>query len=147
MVLAALYLLIENNRVRWDMSEDSQNTLAVETMEKLRLIDLDGQPVQITAFSFKRGEPDSPEKDRAVKELLQEIGIHSDMISWEHVDYDKEKVTAEQLSVQEYGHVVCKWARSEWISNLASCFVEKVEELINDWHSSGKKLWGEVYRS
>ena len=25
--------------------------------------------------------------------------------------------------------------------------VEKVEGLINDWHSSGKKLWGEVYRS
>ena len=104
--LAAIYLVLENNRVRLDMSEDSQNTLAVETMEKLRLVDLDGQPVQITAFSFKRGEPESLEKDRAVKELLQEIGIHSEMIDWEHVDYDKEKVTAERLSVQEYGHVV-----------------------------------------
>lgn len=106
MAIAGIYMLLENNRVRWDMSEDSQNTLAVETMEKLRLLDIEGQSVHITAFSFKRGEPDSLDKDRAVKTLLQEIGIHSEMISWEHVDYDKEKVTAERLAVQEYGHIV-----------------------------------------
>ena len=38
MALAGLYMLAENKRVRLDMSEDGQNTLAVETVEKIRLL-------------------------------------------------------------------------------------------------------------
>jgi hypothetical protein len=108
--LVGIYLLAANKRVRVDMSEEGRNTLAVETLEKIQLLDMDGLPVKITAFSFQRGKEDSAFKDRAVKDLLKEVGVQSAVIDWAHVDFDKEKLSADQLGVREYGHIVIELA-------------------------------------
>ena len=75
--LVGIYLFADHKRIRIDMSESAENTLSVETLEKLQLLDLEGESISITAFSFQRGAEDSAFKDRAVRDLLREIGFQS----------------------------------------------------------------------
>jgi hypothetical protein len=105
-VLVLLYVLADNFRQRIDLSEGGQNTLQAETVDQLRLLDSDGQAVTITAFTAQRGKDDSYFKDRAVKDLLKELGAQSTAIEWRQVDFDKERLTAEKLGVGDYGRIV-----------------------------------------
>jgi len=109
MVLAMvvlLYVLADKYRTSVDLTEGASNTLQGDTVEKLRLIEMDGVPVEITAFTNQRGKEDSFFKDRAVKDLLREIGNNSATVSYRIVDFDSERLTAERLGVSDYGHIV-----------------------------------------
>ena len=105
-VLVLLYLLADSARVRVDLSEGASNTLQAETVQKLVLLDQDAQEVVITAFTNQRGKDDSYFKDRAVKDLLKELGEQSSAVKWRQVDFDRERLTAEKLGVGDYGRVV-----------------------------------------
>ncbi len=104
--LVLLYVLADLYRVRWDLSEGASNTLAPETLEKLRLLDADGEKVTITAFTHQAGKEDTFFKDRAVRDLLREVGENSRVVEWRQVDFDRERLTAEKLGVREYGRIV-----------------------------------------
>ncbi|MCK6504399.1 GldG family protein [Myxococcota bacterium] len=105
-VLVLLYVLADGSRARWDLSADAANTLQADTEAKLTLLDADGLPVEITAFSHQRGKEDSALRDRAVRDLLVELDTRSTSLSWRIVDFDKERLTAERLGVNDYGRIV-----------------------------------------
>ncbi len=105
-VLVLVYVLADHYRSRLDLSEGASNTLQLETVEKLRLLDTDGEPVTVTAFTNQNGKEDSYFKDRAMKDLLRSVGAESKVITWRQVNFDQERLTAEDLGVTEYGHVV-----------------------------------------
>jgi hypothetical protein len=110
-VLVLLYVLADQYRARLDLSDGAQNTLQDEIVDQLRLLDSDGETVKVTAFSHQRGKDDSYFKDRAVKDLLREIGAKSTMVEWRIVDFDKERLTAEALGVNDYGRIVVQRGR------------------------------------
>jgi hypothetical protein len=105
-VLAMVYALGDAYRWRVDLSAEAVNTLQPDTVQKLRLLDQDGEKVVITAFTHQRGKDDSYFKDRSVKDLLREIGEQSTAVEWRQVDFDKERLTAEALGATAYGRVV-----------------------------------------
>ncbi|MEL6347202.1 MAG: DUF4350 domain-containing protein [Myxococcota bacterium] len=101
-----VYILADNNRVRWDFSEGASNTLDPDTVSKLRQLDSDGQTVTITAFSAQSGKDDAYIKNRSVQDLLKEINFQSQVIEYRWVDYDRDRLTAERLGVTDYGRIV-----------------------------------------
>ncbi len=105
-VSVMLYSLADAYRVRWDFSDGATNTLQPDTLSKLRLLDSDGVEVTITAFTAQAGKSGSEFKNREVKTLLKEIDHHSDVVSWRLVDFDRERLTAERLGVNDYGRIV-----------------------------------------
>ncbi|MAY80895.1 MAG: hypothetical protein CL930_08950 [Deltaproteobacteria bacterium] len=105
-ILILLYAMVSQNRVRWDLTEEGRNTLSQDMIAKVALLDADAEAVQITAFSAQRGKGDASFKNRAIKDLLRELGARSKVIDWRLVDFDKDRLTAERLGVTEYGHVV-----------------------------------------
>ena len=105
-VLGLLYVLASDTRVRWDLSAEGRNTLSSDTLAKLALLDQEGRPVEVTAFSAQRGEADAAFKNRSLKDLLREIDAHSQVVRWRFVDFDRERLTAERLGVTQYSHVV-----------------------------------------
>lgn len=105
-VLVLAYVLADAYRFRVDLSEGASNTLQSETVQKLALLDQDARTVTITAFTNQRGKEDTYFKDRAVKDLLKELGEQSQMVEWRQVDFDRERLTAERLGVGDYGRVV-----------------------------------------
>ena len=105
-VFGLLYVLSDQFRVRWDFSEGASNTLQPDTLSKLRLLDADAQPVTITAFTAQSGKDDAYFKNREVRDLLREIDNHSTSITWRMVDFDRERLTAERLGVNDYGRIV-----------------------------------------
>ncbi|MFT5682685.1 MAG: hypothetical protein ACI8RZ_003609 [Myxococcota bacterium] len=105
-VFSLLYVLSDQYRVRWDFSEGASNTLQPDTLSKLRLLDADQAPVTITAFTAQNGKEDAYFKNREVRDLLREIDNHSTSVTWRLVDFDKERLTAERLGVNDYGRIV-----------------------------------------
>lgn len=109
MVIASLCLLfVLADATRWsvDLSEGASNTLQAETREKLNLLDQDGQTLTITAFTSQAGKEEAPFKNQAVEDLLKALDADSQVVSWRLMDFDRERLTAEKLSVTEYGHIV-----------------------------------------
>ncbi len=100
------YLIVERYRVRVDFSADQGSTLLAGTRNKLRLLDLEGRPVTITAFSSQSGKKDSYFKNRQIQDLLDELDYASPMLTTRFVDFDRERLTAEALGVTDYGTVV-----------------------------------------
>lgn len=105
-VMVMVYVLADQTRVRWDFSAEQANTLSPDTLGKLALLDKEGVPVEITAFTSQSGKDESWFKDRSVRDLLAEIDRSSAVITWRQVDYDKERLTAEALGVSMYGQIV-----------------------------------------
>ena len=105
-VVVALYALADAYRSRVDLSEGSQNTLQADTLQKLSLLDQDAEEVTLTAFTHQRGKDDASFKDRAVEDLLKEVGARSTAVKWKIVDFDRERLTAEKLGVTDYGRIV-----------------------------------------
>lgn len=105
-LVVVLYGVADRNRVRMDFSAEKTNQLQVDTLRKLELLDADGVEVQVTAFSSQEGKQDSYFKDRALKDLLNELDYRSAVITPRFVDFDRERLTAESLGVTEYGHLV-----------------------------------------
>ncbi len=108
-VVAAIcvgYLLVDLHRVRLDLSADQGSVLLEDTRSKLALLDREGKPVVITAFSGQRGKKESYFKDRALEDLLDELDYASQVVEVHFVDFDKDRLTAEKLGVTEYSTVV-----------------------------------------
>ena len=105
-IVALLYVAATQTRLRWDFTEEGRNTLSGDMRAKLALLDADGLPVQITAFTAQRGHEDARFKDRFMRDMLREIGLNSTVVDWRVVDFDRERLTAERLGVTEYSHVV-----------------------------------------
>lgn len=106
-VLVALYWMASIYRVKMDFTEGASNTLQEEMIGKVELLDAEGIPVQITAFSAQRGKDDAYFKNRAIKDLLRALGEASNgTVTWQFVDFDRERLTAEKLGVNDYGRVV-----------------------------------------
>ncbi|GDX78600.1 hypothetical protein LBMAG42_04110 [Deltaproteobacteria bacterium] len=100
------YLLVDLHRVRLDLSADQGSVLLADTRTKLALLDKDGKPVVVTAFSGQRGKKDSYFKDRALEDLLEELDYNSQVVEVHLVDFDKDRLTAEKLGVTDYSTVV-----------------------------------------
>ncbi len=100
------YLLVDMQRVRVDLSADQGSVLMADTRTKLSLMDRDGKPVVVTAFTGQRGKKDSYFKDRALRDLLDELDYASQVVEVRFVDFDRERLTAEKLGVTEYSTVV-----------------------------------------
>ncbi|MED5372558.1 MAG: Gldg family protein [Myxococcota bacterium] len=105
-LVGVLYGVADRHRVSWDLSEGHENTLQVDTLKKLELLQEDNQLVSVTAFSHQQGKRDTYIKDREVKDLLVELDRASSVVETEFVDFDRERLTAEKLGVTEYGHIV-----------------------------------------
>lgn len=107
-LVGVLYGITDRNRVRWDLSADATNALQDDTLKKLSLLDEDGVQVEVTAFTFQEGRADSYFKNRAMQDLLLELDYQSTTVKTTWVDFDRERLTAEDLGVREYGHLVIK---------------------------------------
>ena len=104
--VVVVYLLVDRFRVRLDLSADQSSVLAEDTRNKLRLLDGDETAVTITAFSAQRGKKEAFFKDRELQDLVEELDYASAVVTARFVDFDKERLTAEQLGVTDYGTVV-----------------------------------------
>lgn len=100
------WLIADTYRVRIDLSADRGSTLLADTRTKLHLLDTDGRPVTITAFSAQRGKQDAYFKDRQLADLVAELDFNSSAVTARFVDFDKDRLTAEALHVTDYGTVV-----------------------------------------
>lgn len=100
------YVLLEPFRVRLDLSATQSSALMEDTRNKLRLLERDNIPVRITAFSAQEGKKEAYFKNRQLSDLVEEIDYASPMVETQFVDFDRERLTAENLGVTEYGTVV-----------------------------------------
>lgn len=100
------YLLVDLHRIRYDLSADQGSVLLADTRTKLALLDRDGEPVVVTAFSGQRGKKETYFKDRALQDLIDELDFASQVVEVHFVDLDKDRLTAEKLGVTDYSTVV-----------------------------------------
>ena len=105
-LVVVLYGVADRHRVRWDLTEESANQLQRDTQHKIGLLDLAGEPVQITGFTHQAGKKDSYFKNRELKDLLEELEYGSLVVESRWIDFDRERLTAEALGVRDYGMVV-----------------------------------------
>lgn len=103
---ALLWLSADRHRVRVDLSADQASVLLPETTTRLRLLDEAGVPVVVTAFSAQSGKREAIFKNRALRDLLDELDHASAAVETRFVDFDRERLTAEALGVTDYGTVV-----------------------------------------
>lgn len=62
--------------------------------------------VRITAFSAQEGKKEAYFKNRQLQDLITELDYASPTVEARFVDFDRERLTAEELGVTEYGTVV-----------------------------------------
>ncbi len=105
-LVVLLFGVSERHRFRWDFSAEGSNRLQRDTLNKIRLIQLAGEPVRITGFTAQSGKQDSYYKNRALRDLLEEMDLASGSISCRFIDFDRERLTAEALGVTQYATVV-----------------------------------------
>jgi len=98
--------LAGRHRVRVDLSADETAALTQDTLQKIGLIEDGGNRVRVTAFTHQQGKSGSYFKNRALKDFLEELGYHSPLIEWSLVDFDRDRLTAENLGVKEYGRLL-----------------------------------------
>ena len=72
LLVGALYGVADRNRVTVDLSEGQENTLQIDTLNKLELLEGDGQRVTVTAFSNQEGKRDTYVKDREIKDRVDD---------------------------------------------------------------------------
>jgi hypothetical protein len=105
-LVVVLYGVVDRHRVRWDLTEESENLLQRDTIHKMELLDTAGEVVNITGFTHQSGKKDSYFKNRELKDLLEELEHRSAVIEVRWIDFDRERLTAEALGVRDYGMVV-----------------------------------------
>jgi len=138
LVLVLVYALADQFRARADLSEGAQNTLLADTLARLRLLDTDGQTVEITAFTAQSGKPESWYKNRTMNDLLEELDRNSNVIKWRQVDFDKERLTAEKLGVTQYGQVVIQRGADRVDIKDRDLFKRKGKVSDNQWSFLGE---------
>jgi ABC-type uncharacterized transport system len=105
-LVVVLYLLVDLQRVRIDLSADQGSVLMEDTRTKLRLLDEGDVATSVTAFSAQEGKKEAWFKNRALRDLMDELDFASNNVKTRFVDFDKDRFTAEELGVTEYGTVV-----------------------------------------
>lgn len=100
------YAIVDLHRARVDLSADQGSILLDDTRTKLALLDQGGETVRVTAFSAQAGKKEAYFKDRALRDLLDELDYASQVVEVEFVDFDRDRLTAEKLGVTEYSAVV-----------------------------------------
>ena len=105
-LVVVVYGVADRHRVRWDLTEESANLLQRDTMHKIELLDVEGEPVEITGFTHQAGKKETYFKNRELKDLLEELEYGSQVIQVRWIDFDRERLTAEALGVRDYGMVV-----------------------------------------
>lgn len=100
------YAIADLYRVRADFSADQGSALMADTRVKLALLDEGTEAVTITAFSAQAGKKEAYFKDRALRDLLDELDFASQRVEVRFVDFDRDRLTAEKLGVTEYSTVV-----------------------------------------
>lgn len=101
-----VYLIVDLHRVRVDLSADQGSVLRADTLKKLKLLDEGGEPTVVTAFSAQEGKKEAYFKNRALRDLMDELDYASATVETHFVDFDRERLTAEKLGVTDYGTVV-----------------------------------------
>ncbi len=105
LLIGVLVGVAERSPLRWDLSEDAASKLQRGTVHKLELLESEGVEVKITVFTAQQGKKDTYFKNRAARDFLEELGHASPVVNWRIVDFDRERLTAEELGVGEYGHM------------------------------------------
>ena len=135
-----LYQIAEKYRWQLDISQESRHSLSLDMRQILSIIE-EEEPIRITAFTSQEGRRDSMEKNRFVRDLLQQLERNCTNIEWEQIDFDRDRVTAEQLGVSEYGRIVVQQGKER---------VDIKERLLFQSNgSSGLRFYGEeeLYRA
>jgi hypothetical protein len=105
-MLVLVYRTADKHRVRLDLSLDTTSGLQTDTLHKLKLIESGADPLTITAFSAQQGKRDAYFKNRALKDLLDEIDFATKDVRCRFIDFDRDRLTAESLGVKAYGTVI-----------------------------------------
>lgn len=97
-ILVIVNLLSYKNTIRWDLTEDKQNTLSEETLNTLESLD---KPVQAKAFFSNRMSTVNSES------VLKNYEANSNnKFSYEFIDPDRDPVAATEAGITRDGSVV-----------------------------------------
>ncbi len=107
-ILIFIYRIADRHHVQLDLSSDSRHELSDDMIRTLERIDAEEETIELFAFTTQEGRKDSGERNRYVRDLLKQLGRHSNTLKWRFIDYDKERLTAEELGVGEYGRIVIR---------------------------------------
>ena len=104
--------IAHRHRYRIDVSADALATLDPDTIAALSLIAArgGGDPVTITAFGAQAKGSEAWLRDRMMRDFLRALQAASPDVRTRFVDFDRDRMTAEQLGVDRYGTVVVEGA-------------------------------------
>jgi ABC-type uncharacterized transport system involved in gliding motility auxiliary subunit len=97
-ILILINMLAGRHHYRLDLTANKEHTLAPQTVQILKGL---AEPVKILGF-FAPGDPGQQD----TKDLLDEYRFHSDKISYEFVDPERQPSLARQYGVTSYGTLV-----------------------------------------
>lgn len=104
--LAVVVELADRHPVRVDLTEEGAETLDPDTLASLAMLEAAGSEARITAFSAQARDPGAALHDRELRDRLALLEQASPRVRVRFVDFDRDRVTAEQLGVSRYGGAV-----------------------------------------
>ncbi len=108
-LIAVNYLATRQNK-RWDLTANQVHSLSEQTVKVLQ--GLDG-PVKFTVY-------DQETNFDRFRDRLEEYTYHSNRVTAEYVDMDRQPARAKQAQVQQYGTLVIEYRdRTERVTNIA----------------------------
>jgi len=105
-LVGVLVDFVGRHRVRIDLSADGHAGLEAETTQKISLVLAKKQALRVTVFTHQEGGRDSYHKNRFLEDFVEKLNYSSTNLSASLVDFDRERRTAEDLGVTQYGHLV-----------------------------------------
>lgn len=112
MVVVIVVLLVDQaarHRMRFDLTSEGEATLQPDTLATLALADSQDELVFVTAFTSQRAGAESYFRDRTMRDFLRELEYRSQNVVTALVDFDRDRVTAEEKGVRRYGTVVVEY--------------------------------------
>lgn len=107
-VVAANYLAVRQSK-RWDLTENQLYTLSDQSVQIVQKLDA---PVKFTVY-------DKEDQFERFRDRLRLYEYHSDKVTSEYVDVDKNPARARAAEVQAYGTVILEYKdRVERLSNV-----------------------------
>lgn len=101
-----VYQLTKEFPVQMDLSANASFRLSPEMQKVLAEVDAQETPIRITAFTAQSSRTDAGQRNRLVRDILGQIAKYSTSVEWQMIDFDQERLTAQQLGVKEYGQIV-----------------------------------------
>ena len=98
--------LAESRSVAWDWSTDGGASLSSELRGAVERAGATGQTLEITAFSVQQRDAVAWMRDRMLRDVLLQLDDAGPAVRTRFVDFDRDRLTAEQLGVDQYGTVV-----------------------------------------